>query len=61
MKGKYPNVITVRRLRAKNWPHTYSADDVWTPARPISCHTLIERIVIAWRVFRGRYDALDWS
>ncbi|QIG74865.1 hypothetical protein EVC12_230 [Rhizobium phage RHph_I42] len=58
---QYPNIIKVKRIRANNWPHTYAADGKWAPARPISCRTFIERVVIAWRVFRGQYDALDWS
>lgn len=31
------------------------------PVRPISSPTMCERLVIAWRVFTGRYDAVDWN
>ena len=33
----------------------------WRVARPISAPTLWERFVIAWRVFIGQYDALEWT
>lgn len=35
----------------------------WTPARPLSYGGigLFKRIRLAWGVFTGRYDALDWE
>lgn len=33
---------------------------MWFPARPLSCGGLRKRLIIAWRVFTGRYDAIEW-
>lgn len=33
----------------------------WTPARPLSIGGLWIRIKLAFGVFTGRYDALDWE
>lgn len=33
----------------------------FTPARPIHTANLRTRLKIAWGVFTGRYDALNWG
>lgn len=33
----------------------------YVPARPVYIWYFFERLVLAWRVFTGRYDALDWE
>jgi len=54
----------------------YNADDLkkwdcqaeieegrWVSARPINYRhaPILHRIKVAWRVFRGKYDALEWT
>ena len=36
-------------------------DGRWLPARPINVNTALTRFKLAWGVFIGRYDALDWE
>ena len=36
-------------------------DGIWRPARPYAISSLIKRFSLAWGVFTGRYDALDWQ
>ena len=47
----------------KNWTESANVDGCWIPARPIPFQgfCLFWRIKLAWRVFTGRYDALDWE
>lgn len=33
----------------------------WIPCRPVTFWKLTIRIRLAWGVFIGRYDALDWE
>lgn len=56
----YPNVISAHKLRTDKYWAQRSVGGSWTAARPISYPTLRQRIVIAWRVFTGKYDALVW-
>ena len=56
-----PEVYTAREL--KDW----NTDDevfpgLWTPARPISKPglNLIRRVLIAWNVLIGKFDAVAW-
>ena len=38
------------------------ADGRWVPARPVNPFIGIRaRIKLAWHVFWGKYDALDWE
>lgn len=32
----------------------------WVPARPMGLDSLRERLRLAWGVFVGRYDAVQW-
>jgi hypothetical protein len=32
----------------------------WVPARPINANGLKERFKLAWMVFTGKADALEW-
>jgi hypothetical protein len=36
-------------------------DGVWRPARPHALPSIAKRFSLAWGVFTGRYDALDWQ
>ena len=36
-------------------------DGHWEPSRPLGMFTLISRFQLAWLVFTGRADALEWS
>ena len=45
---------------------TQAEDGKYIPSRSLPLHrnpirNLITRLVLAYHVFRGRYDALDWS
>jgi len=33
----------------------------WIPARPIVLWRLQERLSAGWKVFTGKYDAIDWE
>jgi len=44
-----------------DWPLKKSVDgDYWVPARPLNAATLKERFKLAWGVFKGELDALEW-
>lgn len=61
---KYPNVINAYIFSQPfnyGWELQRGDDGKFRPARPISAPTLRERCIIAWCVFTGRYDALDWT
>lgn len=32
----------------------------WVPSRPYGFYSLISRTRLAWKVFTGEYDALEW-
>ena len=36
-------------------------DGRWVAARPLGCPTISERFRLAWGVFTGRYDAIEWT
>lgn len=64
--GPCPQVILADRL-ATGWPSTElkaaSTESIrcfWALARPMSMGGLGQRIRLAWGVFTGRYDALQW-
>jgi hypothetical protein len=57
-----PTVHTPSELQ--NWPNGESYEGGYRPARCMSFELSIlhpRRWKIAWRVFTGRYDALDWE
>ena len=46
----------------KNWSvQTEIKKGIWIPARPIRCLGFFRRFKIAYYVFVGRYDALNWQ
>ena len=43
---------------------TYSENQgQWVPARPVNFQflSLRQRLILAWQVFIGKYDVLDWQ
>ncbi len=40
---------------------TKCVDGSWIPVRPMSIGGVLKRLKLAWFVFIGRYDALDWE
>jgi len=40
---------------------TFSDQETWFPARPLSLGGFLTRVRLAWGVFTGRYDALRWD
>lgn len=47
----------------KDWDtHTSIDNEHWVPARPMGWPgiCLLKRLKIAWKVFKGEYDALKW-
>jgi hypothetical protein len=58
-----PNLWRVRELSAfvEKGPKAQTGAGFWVPARPLGVFSLRKRIRLAWRVFVGRYDALEWS
>lgn len=51
----------------KHWANDVKAGrdgrEFWIPARPYSLSglNLIQRLMNAWGVFTGKYDAVDWQ
>jgi len=50
----------------KNWESstnkiTSNGKDYWLPARPLVMWTLVYRLKLAYMVFIGKYDALNWE
>lgn len=67
---KMPNVFTAQAL--KDWDVEMKIErpsailgpkDIWVPARPesLSGLNLVQRLRVAWAVFTGKYDAVDWD
>lgn len=42
---------------------SFNGKNIWIPARPynLSGLNIIQRLMNAWGVFTGKYDALDWQ
>ena len=58
---RVPDVYAVNSLR--NWDvDTEIHTGVWVPARPMSRPgiNIIRRFKIAWNVFIGKWDAVEW-
>lgn len=36
------------------------SDGSWGPIRPMGLDTIPNRIKLAWKVFTGKYDVLEW-
>jgi len=51
----------------KNWSSDrvarFNGKNIWIPARPYSLSGLniVQRLMNAWGVFTGKYDAIDWQ
>jgi hypothetical protein len=47
----------------KKWDVDVEVNDKWIPARPLNSfyNPFFGRIIAAWRVLIGKYDALDWQ
>ncbi|BDD79713.1 hypothetical protein [Burkholderia phage FLC9] len=61
--GGVPGVFTPEQFEKNNWQTHTSIDNVhWVPARPMGWQgfCLLKRLKIAWKVFKGEYDALKW-
>jgi hypothetical protein len=57
---RLPQIIPAHNL-AHEWPCCDVGDGSWTPARPEpGPGGLRWRLTVAWRVFKGEYDALRW-
>ncbi len=53
-----------KAIDIKNWnDYTEQFPNVWIPARPVSLYIfgLIQRLKVAYQVFIGNYDSLDWE
>ena len=55
-----PTVYSIKTL--KEWDCDLLCDGEWVPARPMGLQGLFlrKRITIAWKVFKGEYDAVKW-
>lgn len=59
--GGVPNVYAPEQF--KDWDTSTSIDNEhWVPARPMGWPGIcfFKRLKIAWKVFKGEYDALKW-
>lgn len=59
MIGNIYNADVIREQRTD----TMLPNGKWVAARPINYQHMawFERLAVAWQVFRGKYDALEWS
>lgn len=55
------NVYTAAEIRGWSNDTPQKSGGSWIPARPIILWKFWSRLTMAWRVFIGRYDALDWE
>jgi len=66
MLNKAPSVWGLRNLiehsngGSKAGIKDESGETAWVPARPLGYGGLKSRLSIAWGVFKGKYDALEW-
>ena len=60
---RVPDVWDVANLTKDAVAYSTAPDGTWRPARPLghASLSLRRRVVVAWRVFTGRYDALKWK
>lgn len=61
---KAPDIYTP--IQIKKWPNDEGRKDkygqmYYQPARPIHLDSWATRFKLAWGVFTGKYDALDWQ
>lgn len=56
-----PNEFTAQEIKA--WNMDQQDGDFWIPARPLGLQGLflMRRLRLAWDVFLGRKDVLNWS
>lgn len=64
-KMRQPQIIASTEVFALGKPMTLAKSGKWIPARPISYQysmfrNLKNRLRLAWLVFTGRCDVLDW-
>lgn len=52
-------IYTPTQLR--RWDCGANINGRWIPARPLRCDSIWYRLKIAYLVFTGKYDALDWE
>jgi hypothetical protein len=45
----------------KNWDCNANVKGKWILARPVQIYSFTRRLKLAWYVFIGKYDALDWD
>lgn len=58
---RYPALFTLDELNPETCgTMQQDADGSWNPARKLGYPSLFSRLRLAWGVFTGRYDALDW-
>ena len=63
---KCPQVISATHLRNGDWPETQltgvcQVSRNWVPSRPLCYGSIFSRFKLAWLVFIGKYDALEWT
>ena len=61
-----PQILTAEEIVwIGNTTHKEYRKGEWLPARPEpyghGLLTVIHRAILAWHVFTGRYDAVDWE
>lgn len=59
---RVPDLYEIGWLVDDSVPSKQLRDGSWYPARPLGLVALClhHRLRLAWRVFTGRYDAIDW-
>ena len=55
-----PNYFSLHCLVEYANSNSACIGDKWVPHRPIGLANFRNRVKIAWRVFIGKYDAVEW-
>lgn len=61
--NKAPSLFSIPRhlTVASGWASYESSDGkTWQPLRPLGFFGLLNRLKLAWGVFVGKYDAVQW-
>lgn len=58
--NKAPNLIKLHKVLKDDWPETFNGR-YYKKARPIGFFGFLERLQLAFGVFTGKWDALEWE
>jgi len=56
---KAPGLFTVKEFQDPDMPQAH-INGRWIPARPLGYYSIPSRVQLAWGVFCGKYDVVQW-